>query len=109
MPQLNVMLARNWFGPDGQRYRQSPVGTVIPAEFRDLLPSDAEIFAEIADPFEVPRPRRSRKKEEPRNAPPKTPKSKVSAQAKAAGLKSDTLSGLAKTSPQDPLGFTSED
>lgn len=52
-----VKLARNWFAPDGVRYRTRDGLAEIPEELRDKLPSDARIVSETGTlPSDGPKP-----------------------------------------------------
>lgn len=45
---MKVLLKRNWYAPDGRRYRRDPNGgtTEIPDELKKQLPKDAEVLSE---------------------------------------------------------------
>lgn len=41
-----VLLQRNWFGPNGRRFRRLSAGTEVPDEYKKILPKDAKILGE---------------------------------------------------------------
>lgn len=51
-----VRLKRNWFGPNGVRYRSRDGLIEIPDEHVALLPSDAEVYNGQGLPSKAPRP-----------------------------------------------------
>lgn len=100
---IRVMLARNWFGPDGVRYRAHPEGTLIPAKYEHQLPTDAEAFEQVPAEKPLPKPaRRGGKAPKMTNAPAKVPK--TLAEMGKADLVADTLSEMAKKAPESAIG-----
>src|SRR5574339_655225 len=52
-----VKLRRNWFGPNGVQYRPQDGLAEVSDEFRDQLPSDAEIVSDKGMPFDTGKPK----------------------------------------------------
>ena len=46
---MRVNFRRQWFGPDGVRYRTNDNPHELPDEFKDVLPSSAEVLSKAEE------------------------------------------------------------